>query len=35
MFDKLRYDDVKEAHENSIIPVIDDEKNIKIEHFMI
>ena len=33
MFDKLRYDDVKEAHENSIIPVIDDEKNIKNRTF--
>ena len=29
MFDKLRYDDLKEAHENSIIPVVDDERNIK------
>lgn len=28
MFDKLRYDDLKEAHENSIIPVVDDGKNI-------
>ena len=29
MFDKLRYDDIKDAHENSIIPVVDDEKNIQ------
>ena len=29
MFDKLRYDDIKDAHENSFIPVVDDEKNIQ------
>lgn len=29
MFDKLRYDDIRDAHENSIIPVVDDAKNIK------